>query len=74
MSSFIKLNNIVLNTRYITNIKIYQDLYRVRIISNHSGHIFLGFGFFDPEESFLDISKEINEEDYVKITEWISKT
>jgi hypothetical protein len=69
--SFIKLNNYIINTRYISNIKTGKNLYRINMIANHSGVIFFGSGSFYSEDSFLDIYKDKDEDDYNKITKWI---
>jgi hypothetical protein len=72
MSSFLKLDNFVVNTRYIKHISIYENLYRINLISNHSGFVFFGSGSFQPHKEVLDIYKEKDEESYNKISQWIN--
>lgn len=73
LSSFLKLNNRVLNPQYICDIKIYKDVYHIKTISNHQGFIFAGFGMINADSDTLEVSKEKNEDDYNKINEWLSK-
>jgi hypothetical protein len=72
MSSFLKLNNFVVNTHYITSIHIYKNLYRINLISNHSGFVIFGNGSFHPHKEVLEFSKEKDEESYNKITNWMN--
>jgi len=71
MTRFLKLTNYVINTRYITNIKIDKDLYQINMNCNHTGFILFGSGSFGSQETVLNVSKD--EEDYNKISKWIEK-
>ena len=72
MSSFLKLNNYILNARYINNIKFDSNIYTISMISNnHSGGFIYGSGYFSTNPCILHISKKQDEEDYNKITKWI---
>lgn len=74
MSSFIRFQNAVLNTKYITHINHYKDVYHINLVANSfNGLMFLGFGTIDTENTLYVVSKDKNKEDYDKIARWISK-
>lgn len=72
MSTFIKLSRYVINTRYITNIEIDNNIYKISMFSNdHSGGLIYGSGYFSTNPSILKVSKEEHEEEHNKISEWL---
>ena len=75
-SSFIRVGDTVINTRYINNIKISQDNYRINMIGNPIGSFlgsFLGLGgYINTEHNCILISKKDYKYGYDKITKWLS--
>lgn len=69
--SFLRLSQVVLNTRYISSIEFNKNLYQINMHSNYTGFIFFGFSFFNEEKTIINVYKDKNEEDYNKITKWI---
>lgn len=73
LSSFLKLNNRVLNPQYICDIKIYKDVYHIKTISNHQGFIFAGFGMINADSDTLEVSKEKMKMIIIKLTSGFQK-
>ncbi len=74
MSSFLKLRDCLLNTRYIHHIKISPDKYDVHMKGNLSGVFLCASGsLYEDYRSFV-VEKENHREDYDKITKWISNS
>jgi hypothetical protein len=72
--SFIRLQNVLLNTKYITNIKIYKDSYHINLIGNKlKGMFIFGNGDIYSDNDLYIVSKDKHQEDYDKIDKWISK-
>jgi hypothetical protein len=78
MSRFIRLTNVLLNTRTIHQINIESDRYVIHVISNHVDgfHWSLagsGFGNLSTFASKVEVCKTNNPTDYKIVSDWISK-
>ncbi len=69
--SFLRLNNIILNTKAISSIKLYQNCYYINTLSDLHGTFFMGFGGFENREIIVD--KDMHQQDYEKLEKWISE-
>lgn len=76
MSNFIRLSNTLINTRYITKIKMKSNAYEIKLLSNHTGNIF-GSGFFFwgdiyPSSDIITITADEHAIDYKIISDWLN--
>ena len=71
--NFIKLSNIVINTRKIATIRIRPNKYYINVLDNaSSGFILAGSGMINNSNNLVEICKKTNEDDYNIITQWIN--
>ena len=71
--NFIKLSNIVINTRKIVTIRIWPNKYYINVLDNAStGFILAGSGILNHSNNLIEVCKNTNEDDYNIITQWIN--
>ncbi len=69
---FLKIGNIVLNTKYIRHIEINEKEYIFHLAKTHiHGGLFLGSGAITTDHGTLVVHEHNVPEDYKKISEWI---
>lgn len=78
MSNFIKLSNVVINTRYITKIIIKPSIYSINLIQNDCSGIIVGssllfWGHLPPVVREIEISSIDTPDDYKIITNWLTE-
>lgn len=73
--SFLKLQGLLLNKRYIQRIEIKPNLFRI-IISNPqlAGFGILGSGQLQSYSTHYEISKLTDPDDYQTVSDWIQST
>jgi len=73
ISSFLKLGNTVLNTRYIHHIEISPDQYNIYMKGITKGVIMFGSGSLSEDyDSFIVSKNEKDKQDYDKVSKWLS--
>ena len=78
MTRFLKLTNMVLNTKYINAILIHPNKYYIHMTSNKFfGHIGLcygcGYGFVSSGNEQIEVCETKHPNDYKIVSEWIDK-
>ena len=75
MTRFIKLSNIILNTRHINRILIRHDKFIIYLMNyRFDGTMVLGIGSFSSEEEDeIKICAKKDPVDYKLVSEWITK-
>ncbi len=75
MSHFIKLSNVIINTKFMSAILIEPKLYTIYIVNNNiSGFMLASFGIISSNDTKIQICKEKNLDDYNIISNWIKFT
>ena len=65
MSHFIKLSNVIINTKFMSAILIEPKLYTLYIVNNNiSGFMLASFGIISSNDTKLQICKEKNLDNY----------
>ena len=73
MSSFLKLQGLLLNKRNIQRIEINPDRFRVVITPVTRGWNIFGFGVISTDTQYYDICKEKNPDNYQTISKWMEE-
>lgn len=74
MTRFIKLTNMILNTRHINKIVIKHEKFYIHLINYKlDGTMILGSGSLDSEEDEIKICAKKDPIDYKLIAQWITK-
>jgi hypothetical protein len=79
MKQFIKLNSVLLNTKYIYKIELFKDgeIPRVKKYAIHmihtiiNGGLFMGSGFVESKKEILYICSDLNPKDFEILSKWI---
>lgn len=72
MTSFLKLQGVLLNKRNIQRVEILPELYRI-VLTPHitSGWTAFGSGCMDTNITHYDIRKDVHGQDYQTISDWM---
>jgi hypothetical protein len=73
MRQFIKLSNQIINTSKIIKIKFFPNQYNIHMSTTDiGGYFYICVGNFSSYESYINIFKDDNIEDFNIISKWIS--
>lgn len=73
-SNFLKLSNRIINTKYIEQIIIKNDNYKIYLISKDVGGFFLfSSGGVSTKDYYIEVCKNENLSDYTIVNNWINK-
>jgi hypothetical protein len=72
MTSFLKLQGVLLNKRNIQRVEILPDLYRI-VITPHTttGWAAFGAGFMSSHNTRYEVRKDMHKQDYQTVSDWI---
>jgi hypothetical protein len=78
MTKFLKLTNMVLNTKYINKITIQPNKYHIHMARNiFFGHIGLcygsGYGYVNSGNEQIEVCETKHPNDYKNVSEWIKQ-
>jgi hypothetical protein len=73
MSQFLKMRNVLINTRSIEKVEMFPTAYRV-FLTNYKpdGFSALGFGYIRGTTTYYQVDKDAHPEDYKMVSDWIT--
>jgi len=78
MTKFIKLTNLIINTKYIQSIVIKPNKYYINVVSNkfdgsNWSNPIIGIGTISSYNSEIEVCETENSSDYKIVSDWIDK-
>ena len=72
MSQFLKMRNLLINTRSIEKVEVSSNAYRI-FLTNYKpeGFTIFGFGYVQGNHSVYHIEKDRHPEDFKMVSDWM---
>ncbi len=73
MSKFLRLTEMIINTKCIKTIKILPNKYEISLIDNYIGGLSIGgFGYVNTLDNIIHVCKIERKVDYEIFTDWLN--